>query len=46
MSQAPAGHGGRVALPVHPVAWWVWAIGVAAFASQTTNPWLSLLPSP
>lgn len=28
---------------LHPVAWWLWAIGLAAFASQTTNPWL-LLP--
>lgn len=26
---------------VHPLAWWAWAIGVAAFASQTTNPWLN-----
>ena len=23
---------------LHPVAWWVWAIGLAAAASQTTNP--------
>lgn len=28
---------------VHPVAWWAWAIGLAAYASQTTNPWLLLL---
>nr|WP_218877117.1 energy-coupling factor transporter transmembrane component T [Nocardioides marinisabuli] len=27
---------------LHPVAWWVWAIGLAAAASGTTNP-LSLL---
>lgn len=25
---------------VHPAAWWVWALGLAAAASQTTNPWL------
>ncbi len=37
---------GRVRLPreLHPVAWWVWAVGVAAAASLTTNPWsLALL---
>ncbi|WP_281168276.1 energy-coupling factor transporter transmembrane component T [Nocardioides insulae] len=28
---------------LHPVAWWLWAIGLAAYASQTTNPWLLLL---
>lgn len=27
----------------HPVAWWIWAIGVAAFASFTTNPWLTVM---
>lgn len=26
---------------VQPLAWWAWAVGVAAFASQTTNPWLN-----
>jgi energy-coupling factor transport system permease protein len=25
---------------LHPVAWWVWALGLAAAASRTTNPWL------
>ncbi|MFH8615690.1 CbiQ family ECF transporter T component [Streptomyces sp. NPDC017979] len=25
---------------VHPGAWWLWAIGLAAAASRTTNPWL------
>ncbi|MDH2414102.1 energy-coupling factor transporter transmembrane component T [Nocardioides sp. CER19] len=34
---------GRLARDLHPVAWWVWAIGLAAYASQTTNPWLLLL---
>jgi energy-coupling factor transport system permease protein len=24
--------------PLHPGAWWVWAIGLAAAASRTTNP--------
>ncbi|MFT4263892.1 MAG: CbiQ family ECF transporter T component, partial [Nocardioides sp.] len=28
---------------LHPVAWWLWAIGLASYASQTTNPWLLLL---
>lgn len=28
---------------LHPVAWWCWATGLAAYASQTTNPWLLLL---
>jgi energy-coupling factor transport system permease protein len=31
-----------MALPrdLHPVAWWIWALGLAAAASRTTNPWL------
>ena len=28
---------------LHPVAWWVWAIGLAAAASSTTNPLVLLL---
>lgn len=28
---------------LHPVAWWLWAIGLAAAASFTTNPWVLLL---
>lgn len=30
------------ALPrdLHPGAWWIWALGLAAAASATTNPWL------
>lgn len=28
---------------MHPVAWWTWAVGLAAAASQTTNPWLLVL---
>ena len=34
---------GRLARPLHPVAWWVWALGLAAAASRTTNPLLLLL---
>lgn len=28
---------------LHPVAWWIWALGIAAAASSTTNPWILLL---
>jgi energy-coupling factor transport system permease protein len=28
---------------VHPAAWWAWALGLAAAASRTTNPWLLAL---
>jgi energy-coupling factor transport system permease protein len=28
---------------VHPVAWWMWALGLATAASRTTNPVLLLL---
>lgn len=36
---------GATQLPrdLHPVAWWVWAIGLATAASYTTNPFLLLL---
>ncbi|RCK69787.1 energy-coupling factor transporter transmembrane protein EcfT [Desertihabitans brevis] len=33
----------RLPRSLHPVAWWVWAVGVAAAASLTTNPLLLLL---
>jgi energy-coupling factor transport system permease protein len=26
--------------PLHPGAWWLWAIGLATAASRTTNPLL------
>ncbi len=29
--------------PLHPGAWWVWALGLATAASRTTNPLLLLL---
>ncbi|MEN8707133.1 MAG: energy-coupling factor transporter transmembrane component T [Nocardioides marinisabuli] len=38
----PVGGNARLPRDLHPVAWWVWAIGLAAAASGTTNP-LSLL---
>lgn len=40
-----AGVGGhrRVPRTLHPVAWWLWAIGLATAASQTTNPLLLLV---
>lgn len=28
----------RLPRDLHPVAWWVWALGLAGAASQTTNP--------
>jgi energy-coupling factor transport system permease protein len=37
-----AGHR-RVPRTLHPVAWWLWAIGLAVAASSTTNPVLLLL---
>lgn len=33
----------RVPRTLHPVAWWLWAIGLAVTASATTNPVLLLL---
>lgn len=34
---------GRLPRDLHPVAWWLWAIGLAAAASMTTNPLVLLL---
>jgi energy-coupling factor transport system permease protein len=36
---------GNARLPrdLHPVAWWLWALGLATAASFTTNPWVLLL---
>jgi energy-coupling factor transport system permease protein len=34
---------GRLARQLHPVAWWLWAIGLATAASRTTNPLLLAL---
>ncbi len=33
----------RLPRDLHPVAWWLWAIGLAVAASLTTNPYLLLL---
>ena len=30
----------RLARDLHPAAWWIWALGLAAAASRTTNPWV------
>lgn len=35
--------GARLPRDLHPVAWWLWAIGLATAASLTTNPLLLLL---
>ena len=32
----------RLPRDLHPVAWWVWALGLAAAASQTFNPFILL----
>ena len=34
---------GRLPRDLHPVAWWLWAIGLATAASLTTNPLLLIL---
>ncbi|MGC4109202.1 MAG: energy-coupling factor transporter transmembrane component T [Nocardioides sp.] len=33
----------RLPRDLHPVAWWLWALGLATAASSTTNPYLLLL---
>ena len=33
----------RLPRDLHPVAWWLWALGLAAGASMTTNPLTLLL---
>jgi energy-coupling factor transport system permease protein len=33
----------RVPRTLHPVAWWIWAIGLAVAVNRTTNPLLLLL---
>lgn len=33
----------RLARDLHPVAWWIWAVGLAAAATLTTNPLLLVL---
>ena len=34
---------GRLPRALHPMAWWVWALGLATAASRTTNPLLLLM---
>ena len=46
MSQPVSGRvvgAGRLPRDLHPVAWWLWAIGLATSASLTTNPLVLLL---
>lgn len=33
----------RLPRPLHPIAWWVWALGLAVAATRTTNPLLLAL---
>ncbi len=35
--------GDRIPRPLHPIAWWIWAIGMATAVSRTTNPLLLML---
>lgn len=39
----PFSGGARLPRDLHPVAWWLWAIGLATAASLTTNPLVLLL---
>jgi hypothetical protein len=34
---------GRVPRELHPVAWWIWAVGLVIAANRTTNPLLLVL---
>ncbi len=36
-------HSPSYARPLHPGAWWLWALGLAAAASRTTNPLINML---
>ncbi len=40
---APPARTGRLARPLHPAGWWLWAVGMAVAASRTTNPLLLAL---
>src|SRR5689334_1757896 len=33
----------RVPRALHPVAWWIWALGLVVAANRTTNPLLLIL---
>ncbi len=37
------GSGRRLPRTLHPIAWWIWALGLATAVSYTTNPVLLLL---
>lgn len=39
----PTPSSARLPRPLHPGAWWVWAIGLAVAASRTTNPLVLVL---
>ena len=42
--RTPVRSGGRrIPRNLHPVAWWIWALGLATAVSRTTNPLLLLL---
>jgi energy-coupling factor transport system permease protein len=35
--------GGRLPRALHPVAWWIWAVGLVVAVNRTTNPLLLIL---
>lgn len=37
------GHGRRIPRSLHPIAWWIWALGLATAVTHTTDPVLLLL---
>jgi energy-coupling factor transport system permease protein len=43
ISRTRPAFGARIPRALHPVAWWVWAIGLVTAVSRTTNPLLLVL---
>ena len=43
MAYLRLGGAARIPRALHPIAWWVWAIGLAVAVSRTTNPLLLIL---
>ena len=43
VSLRPATRHRRVPRTLHPIAWWIWALGLAVAVNRTTNPLLLLL---
>ncbi len=43
MTYLTASSAARIPRALHPIAWWIWAVGLAVAVSRTTNPLLLLL---